>query len=107
MSKLSKETRKFLDRELRQYKDNKRLLERLKYENKTPSRAMLICEDRMKCIENVFNSLTPFEKQMFRYIFYEHFDWAYCESNFRISKSAYYNVYNKIINLLAEEWGEI
>ena len=106
MSKLSKETKKFLERELRQYKENKRLLERLKKEDKTPSRVILICEDRLKYIENVFNSLTPFEKQMFCYIFFNHYDWAYCETHFRISRSTYYNVYNKCINLLAEEWGE-
>ena len=33
MSKLSKETKNFLERELRQYKENKRLLERLKKED--------------------------------------------------------------------------
>lgn len=106
MSNLSKETKKFLERELRQYKENKQLLERLKKEDKMSSRAILICSNRINYIENVFNSLTPFEKQMFEYIFYNHFDWLYCEMHFNVSKSTYYNIYNKIINLLAEEWGE-
>lgn len=107
MSKLSKETKKLMERELRQYKDNKRLLDRLKINNEVPSRAIIICEDRMKYIENVINSLTPFEKQMFEYIFYKNYDCVYCESNYNISKSTYYNIYNKCINLLAEEWGKV
>lgn len=106
MSKLSKETKKLMERELRQYKDNKRLLNKLKEDTTSPSRALLICENRMKYIENVINSLTPFEKQMFEYIFYKNYDWIYCESNYNISKSTYYNIYNKCINLLAKEWGE-
>ena len=106
MSKLSKETKKLMERELRQYKDNKRLLNKLKEDITSPSRALLICENRMKYIENVINSLTPFEKQMFEYIFYKNYDWIYCESNYNISKSTYYNIYNKCINLLAKEWGE-
>ena len=107
MSKLSKETKKLMERELRQYKDNKRLLNRLKEDTTSPSRALLICENRMKYIENVINSLTPFEKQMFENIFYRNYDWAYCETHFNISKFTYYNIYNKCINLLAEEWGKV
>lgn len=104
---LSKEIKKLMDREFRQYKDNKRLLNSLKENNTTPSRALLICENRIKCIERIYTGLTPFEKQMFEYIFYKNYDWTYCESNFRISKSTYYNIYNKCINLLAKEWGEL
>ena len=107
MFKLSKEMKKLMDREFRQYKDNKCLLNRIKQENKIPSRAVLICEDRMKYIENIYKRLTPFEKQVFEYIFYKNYDWAYCESNFNISKSTYYNIYNKCINFLAAEWGEV
>ena len=104
---LSKEIKKLMDREFRQYKDNKRLLNSLKENNTTPTRALLICENRIKCIEKIYTCLTPFEKQMFEYIFYKNYDWIYCESNFRISKSTYYNIYNKCINLLAKEWGEL
>lgn len=107
MSKLSKETKKLMERELRQYKDNKRLLDRLKVNNEVSSRAIIICEDRIKYIENVINSLTPFEKQMFENIFYRNYDWTYCETHFNISKFTYYNIYNKCINLLAEEWGKV
>ena len=106
MSKLSKEFKILMERELRQYKDNKRLLNRLKVNNATPSRAILICEDRMKYVENVIERLTPFEKQMYDYIFNKNYDWKYCETHFNISRSTYYNIYNKCINLLTEEWGE-
>lgn len=104
---LSKEIKKLMDRELRQYKDNKRLLNSLKECNTNPSRVLLICENRIKCVEKIYNSLTPFEKQMFEYIFYKNYDWVYCQTEFNVSRSTYYNIYNKCINLLAKEWGEI
>ena len=107
MTKLSKETKKLMERELRQYKENKRLLNKLKEDTTSPSRTLLICEDRMKYVENVLKKLTPFEKQMFENIFYKNYDWVYCEANFHISKFTYYNIYNKCINLLAEEWGRL
>lgn len=103
--KLSKEIKKLKDREFRQYKENKRLLTSLKEEDLNPSRAVLICEKRIKYIEKIYDELTPFEKQMFDYIFHKNYDWAYCETHFNISKSTYYNCYNKYINSLAKEWG--
>lgn len=106
MLKLSKEVKNLMERELRQYKDNKRLLNILKAESTTPSRAIIICEERMKYIENVLKKLNPFEKQMFENIFYKNYDWSYCETNFHISKFTYYNIFNKCISLLAQEWGE-
>lgn len=106
-NKLSKETKKMMDREFRQYKDNKRLLNRLKADTTISTRILLICEDRIRYIENVYNRLSPFEKQVFEYIFYKNFDSIYCELNFNISKSTYYNIYNKCIKKLAEEWGVI
>lgn len=103
---LSKEVKKLMEREFRQYKDNKRLLNRLNSESTTPSRTVIICEDRMRYIENVLKRLNPFEKQMFENIFYKNYDWTYCEAKYNVSKSTYYNIYNKCINLLAQEWGE-
>ena len=90
--KLSKETKILMDREFRQYKENKRLLNFLN-------------QKRMEYIEKIFNNLTPFEKQMYDYIFAKNYDWAFCETHFNISKSTYYNLYNKFINSLAKEWG--
>lgn len=105
MSNLSKETKKIMERELRQYKENKRLLNSLKEDNTNSSRAILICKKRIDYIEEIYSELTPFEKQMYDYIFNKNYDWVYCETHFNISKSTYYNIYNKCINLLAEEWG--
>lgn len=107
MSKLSKEAKKILERELRQYKENKQLINKLKIDDNISTRVILICLDRIKYVENVFNKLNPFEKQVFEYIFYKNFDSIYCESYLNVSKSTYYNIYNKCINFLAEEWGEI
>ena len=107
MLKLSKEMKKIMDREFRQFQENKRLLKYLKEGNVIPSRAILICERRINYIEYIYNSLTPFEKQMFENIFYKNLDCSYCETHFGISKSTYYNIYNKCINLLAETWGKL
>lgn len=105
-NKLSKEVKKRMEREFKQYWDNKKKLEQLKQSSQS-SRAILLCEERMKYIENVMKQLNPFELQVFHYIFKECCDCIYCETTYNISKSTYYNIYNKSIRLLAEEWGEI
>lgn len=107
MSNLSKEMKKLMEREFRQYKENKRLLNSLNEDSENPSRAILICKKRIDYIEYIYNSLTPFEKQMYDYIFNKNYDWSYCETHFNISKSTYYNLYNKFLNSLAKEWGKV
>ena len=44
--KLSKETKILMDREFRQYKENKRLLNFLKEDDLNPSRVLLICQKK-------------------------------------------------------------
>ena len=129
--KLSKDLKKRMDRELRQYWDNKRKLKKLELDiieanNSTQgnsnsisdltsqkaikllsTRSILYCQERITYIENVFKRLNSFEKQMFERIFKHGYDWLYCEVNFRVSKSTYYNIYNKCIYFLAQEWGEV
>lgn len=131
--KLSKELKKRMDRELRQYWDNKKKLEKLEldiiestatsqnlFDSNSVSditsqkaikllstRSILYCQERIKYVENVINRLNSFEKQMFEKIFKQQYDWVYCEANFHVSRSTYYNIYNKCIYYLAEEWGEI
>lgn len=129
--KLSKELKKRMDRELRQYWDNKKKLERLELDiidasnfekgnsssvSDTTSqkaikllstRSILYCQERIKYVENTINRLNSFEKQMFERIFKQQYDWVYCEANFNVSRYTYYNIYNKCIYFLAEEWGEI
>ncbi len=108
-NKINKQVKKFLDRELRQYKLNKKKLIRLEEKEKgiEPSRVTIMVKERTEYIDNVIMQLNPFEKEVFKLIFFEGRDWLYCEINKNISKSTYYNIYNKIISLLAEEWGEI
>ena len=105
--RLSRELKYKMDRELRQYWHNKNKLEILKSKSNSSTRAILLCEERIMYIENVINRLKPFEKQMFEPIFKHNCDWLYCEKKYNISKSTYYNIYNKCIYFLAEEWGEI
>lgn len=108
--KLSKEVKKRMEIELRQYWYNKQKLERLETDyksiNQISTRSILFCRERIMYIENVIKKLNNFEKQMFIYIFKYGYDWLFCETTYHISRSTYYNIYNKCIFLLAEEWGE-
>ena len=104
---MNKETKDFLEREMKQYWNNKDILNMLKSSklNSMSTRSLLIVEQRMKYIENAYNQLRPFEKAVYNLIFKDCYDWTYCEANKNISKSTYYNIYNKSIELLAKEWG--
>ncbi len=103
--KLSKELKKQMERELRQYTENKHIFETV--QNNISTRTMLIIAQRIKYVENVYSNLKDFEKQIFNFIFVQHKDCLYCERNHNISKSTYYNILNKCVILLAQEWGEI
>lgn len=133
MQEISKEVRKRMIRELQQYWDNKKKLERLERDiiDSTPTsdgqprstttsdttaqkalklvstRSILYCRERIQYIENIRNQLNDFEKNMFNKIFKDKCNWKYCEANYNISKNTYYAIFNKCIYLLAKEWGEI
>lgn len=102
--KLSKELKKKMERELRQYDDNKKKLKQLKQDN---TRKLLYLEERIHYVDNVYNRLRPDEKEVYNHIFNECCDWRYCQTIYNIDKNTYYSVYNKSIYYLAEEWGEI
>ncbi len=130
---LNKDLKKRMDRELRQYWINKKKLERLERDiidestsgngqprantisNPTEKKAIrlastrliLYCEERITYVENVIKQLNSFEKQVFYFIFKDGCNCSYCKNMKNIDKSTYYNIYNKSIRLLAEEWGEI
>lgn len=106
--KLPKKIKILMERELRQYYENKKLLEDLK-RNKmhVATRKFLYIEKRLEYVENVHKKLNSFEKEMYKFIFIYNYDPLYVETIKNISKSTYYNVYNKCVFLLAEEWGEI
>lgn len=132
-NKLSKELKKKMEKEFRQYWLNKKKLEKLEQDiieesassdgqprsNVTSdptqqkalklmsTRSILFLIERINYVENVIKQLNPFERQVFNLIFKEGCDWAYCKNVKNIDKSTYYNLYNKAIKLLAEEWGEI
>ena len=122
--KLPKELKKQMEKELRQYYYNKKKLNRLKQdiiEKKETSvdptgnkitklestRSLIYLEERVHYVENVYNRLRPFEQEVYNLIFKENCDSMYCENIKRISKTTYYNILNKSIYYLAEEWGEI
>ena len=109
--RLPKETKKLMERELRQYYDNKRKLEKLKKVSEltlnNSSRSLIYLEERLLYVENVYRRLKPFEQEVYNLIFKEQCDYMYCQQMKNISKITYYNIYNKSIYYLAEEWGEI
>lgn len=71
-----------------------------------PTRRMIEIEKRIRYIENVIKRLKPYEKDIFNNIFKDNYSWQYCET-LGISKTTYYNIYNKSIYYAAEEFGEI
>ncbi len=134
MEKISKEIKMKMKREFEQYWQNKKKLKELEEKiiesspgeinglpkNNTISdttaqkaiklastRSILFCKERIMYVENVINQLSSFEQKIFFAIFKDRCNCKYCETHFNISKSTYYNIYNKCIELLAKEWGEI
>ena len=109
--KIPKELRNRMERELRQYYDNKKKLDKLKkqfeVDESNSSRSLLYLEERLHYVEITYKRLKPYEQNVYNLIFKEQCDPTYCETIENISRSTYYNVFNKSITLLAEEWGEI
>jgi len=130
--KLSKDLKKRMETELRQYWYNVKKLETLEQEiidesttgegSKTnmtsdptsqkaikllSTRSIALLSERVLYVSRVIDRLKPFERDIFYLIFRDGKDWVFCEANKGISKSAYYNIMNKAIYYLAEEWGEI
>ena len=114
VNKLSKESKKFYERELRQYWKNKNKLtnlltrkeKSLKFDP-VSSRTIIYLQERIDYIENVIAQLNSFEKEVFYMIFEKNYSWLYCKTEKNIDKNTYYNILNKSIYLLAEEFGEI
>ena len=131
--KLSKEDKKHMEKELRQYWDNMKKLESLKKDiidesgsgdgqpskNKISdptsqktirlisTRSIAALSERLMYVTRVRNRLNEFELKVFDLIFKEGCDWLYCSTQKNISKTTYYNIMNKSIYYLAEEWGII
>ena len=95
-----------MEREIRQYEQNKKKLEKLKTkENNT--RRLLYIEERLQYIDSAYNLLKPEEQKVYNMIFKDGCNWLYCQTMHNIDKNTYYNVYNKSLYLLAQEWGEV
>lgn len=114
MEKINKESKKFYERELRQYWENKKRLynlldkaEKNLNDDYTSSRTIIYLQERMQNIEIAIQQLKPFEKEIFNLIFKENLDWKVCKFRKNIDKNTYYNIFNKAIYLLAKEFGEI
>ena len=100
---MQKDLKELMVRELRQYWINKKKVDKLS--KNTATRTFLFYQERLEFIENTIKQLNDYELKIFNYIFKEGCNARYCEMNYNISKSTYYNIYNKAINLLAKEWG--
>lgn len=100
---MQKDIKELMSREFKQYWINKDKLNKLTQQ--TSTRTILICQERVQFVENVIKQLNDYELQIFNYIFKQCCNARYCEMNYNISKSTYYNIYNKAVNLLAKEWG--
>ena len=106
--RLPKKIKNLMEREIRQYKCNKKKLENLKNDsNCNATRKFLYLEERIHYVEQMFNELNTQEQKVFNLIFNENCNWLYCKTVYNIDKSTYYNVYNKSLFFLAQEWGII
>lgn len=103
--KLPKEIKRRMEKEIRQYDFNKQKLEDLKA--KGTSRQLLYIEERLYHVETAYNQLREEEKAIYSLIFKSNCNWLYCQTIHNIDKDTYYNVYNKSLYFLAQEWGEI
>lgn len=104
--KLHKDLKEKMLTEIEQYDYNLKLFKQLQ-ENNEGTRRLLFIEHKLNCVENAYNQLDTFEKEVYDYIFKKHYSWLYCESVKQINKNTYYHVYNKSLYLLAKEIGEI
>lgn len=104
--KLPTEIKKRMEKEIRQYEHNKKKLERLKQKEKD-TRRYIYLEERLYYVETAYNLLRPDEQNVYNMIFKERCNWLYCQTVYNIDKNTYYNIYNKSLYLLAQEWGEV
>ena len=70
------------------------------------SRAILVVAERLHYIDNAISRLNEEEREIFEIIFKKKLNQRAAETYECISKSQYYNLYNKIIYLAAIELGE-
>lgn len=91
--------RQFVNKELLDYKANKKLLKSYKGD----TRGLLIASTRLCQIEKVFKELNEEDKEIAELIFFEKYTQAKAETTEHIPKSLYYTVKSKVIYLTAIE----
>jgi len=69
--KMTRETKKFMEREIRQYNYNKHKLEGLKQNTKISTRRLLYLEERIYYVEHSYNRLNDEDKKIYDLIFKE------------------------------------
>ncbi len=104
--KLSKELKEKMEREIRQYEHNRKKFEKLS-QKENSTRRLLLIEEKLQYVEKTYKLLNSDEQKVFNLIFKDNCNWLYCKTMYNIDKNTYYNVYNKSLYLLAQEWGEI
>ena len=104
--KLPKEIKKYYERELSQYWNNKELIKNIET-TKLNTRRIIFLEKRIQNIEEVISRLSEMELTVFKYIFKYNMDWRFCLTTKNIDKNTYYSILNKVIYMLAEEEGDI
>lgn len=98
--------RQYVKRELMDYKDNKKLVDKYKSKGATykgDTRALILVLARLKHIENVLESLNKEDREAAEIIFIDQYTQSGAEIAKGLSKAAYYNAMNKIIYLTARE----
>ena len=95
-----------MEREIKQYEHNVKKLEYLKGKTASTNRLFYL-EERILCVKNAYNRLNENEKKIYDLIFKSSCNWLYCQTMYNIDKDTYYNVFNKSVYFLAEEFGEI
>lgn len=103
--KLPKEIKEKMEREIRQYDNNKKKLEKIKQSGST--RQLLYLEERLEHVKTAYELLKKEEQEIYSLIFKKGCNWLYCQTMHNIDKNTYYTVYNKSLYLLAQEWGEV
>ena len=98
--------RQYVKRELMDYKDNKKLVEKYKSNiaaYKGDTRALLLVFARLKYIETVLDSLNKEDREAAEIIFIDQYTQSGAEIAKGLSKKAFYNAMNKVIYLVARE----
>lgn len=107
--KLPLHIKNYVKQELYDYKKNKKIILELQKQNPSEiiTRTLLIATQKTNQIENVWNRLSPEEKELVEIIFFKKTNQIRAEAFYYISKDAYYNIMNKMLYLTALEFNLI